>query len=72
MAERKKTPTIEESFRMLDEMVKELERDDIALEESFRIYEEGMKLLRNVNGRIDQVEKKMKQITGDGEEEVFE
>ena len=72
MAERKKTPTIEESFRMLDEMVKELERDDIALEESFRIYEEGMKLLRNVNGRIDQVEKKMKQITGDGGEEAFE
>lgn len=72
MADNEKTPTIEESFRMLDEMVKNLERDDIELEESFRIYEEGMKLLKNVNSRIDQVEKKMKQITEGGGEEAFE
>ena len=68
----KKEQTIEESFARLDEMVKKMDSEDIPLEESFRLYEEGMKLLRNVNGRIDQVEKKMKQITGDGGEEVFE
>lgn len=61
MAE-KKEKSIEESFRMLDEMVKKLEDEDLPLEDSFRTYEEGMKLLKEVNGRIDTVEKKMQKI----------
>ncbi len=63
----KKEMTIEESFETLDEMVKKLESDTISLEESFRIYEEGMKLVKVVSGRIDEVEKKMQLIEDNGE-----
>ena len=68
----KKEMTIEESFAALDEMVKKLESDKISLEESFRLYEEGMKLVKDVSGRIELVEKKMQIIAGNGETEDFE
>ena len=68
----KKEMTIEESFARLDEMVKALESDGISLEESFKLYEEGMKLLRDVNGRIDEVEKKIRKVEEDGTTEDFE
>lgn len=68
----KKKMTIEESFAALDDMVKKLESDKISLEESFRLYEEGMKLVKDVSGRIELVEKKMQIIAGNGETEDFE
>jgi exodeoxyribonuclease VII small subunit len=64
--------TIEESFARLDEMVRALESDEISLEDSFTLYEEGMKLLRDVNGRIDEVEKKIRKVEEDGTTEDFE
>ena len=68
----KKKMTIEESFAKLDEMVRALESDEISLEDSFTLYEEGMKLLRDVNGRIDEVEKKIRKVEEDGTMEDFE
>ena len=68
----KKKMTIEESFEKLDEMVRMLESDEVSLEESFKLYEEGMKLLRDVNGRIDEVEKKIRLVEEDGSTEEFE
>ena len=68
----KKKMTIEESFAKLDEMVRALESDEISREDSFTLYEEGMKLLRDVNGRIDEVEKKIRKVEEDGTTEDFE
>ena len=68
----KKKMTIEERFAKLDEMVRALESDEISLEDSFTLYEEGMKLLRDVNGRIDEVEKKIRKVEEDGTTEDFE
>lgn len=59
--------SIEETFKDLDVMVEKLESDDISLEESFKLYEEGMTLLKDLNGRIDRVEKKMQQIDENGQ-----
>ena len=47
-------------------MVKRLESEDVPLEESFRLYQEGMKLLKDVSGRIMTYEKKMQVLSGDG------
>ena len=58
--------TIEESFAVLDGMVEDLESDDISLEDSFHIYEKGMKLLKELNARIDRVEKQMQLIDEEG------
>lgn len=69
MEEEKKELTVEESFARLDEMVRQMDSDEISLEESFLLYEEGMKLLLEVGGKIDAVEKKMKALMPDGEEE---
>ncbi|MDO4804222.1 MAG: exodeoxyribonuclease VII small subunit [Lachnospiraceae bacterium] len=60
MEEEKKEMTIEQSFAKLEGMVKALDSDDITLEDSFKIYEEGMKLIKDVSGRIDLVEKKIR------------
>lgn len=64
--QKKNEPTLEESFRRLDEIAARLEEKDISLEESFQLYKEGMELLKTCSGTIDQVEKKMLQISSDG------
>ncbi len=51
--------TLESSMAELEEVMRELEREDITLEESFSLYNTGMKLLKNCNDAIDKVEKKL-------------
>lgn len=58
--------TLEDAFGRLDRVVEALESREISLEDSFRIYQEGMKLLRLCNEKIDQVEKKILVINGEG------
>lgn len=63
--------TLEESFARLDELVQRLEDRDIPLEESFSLYKQGMDLLKSCSEKIDTVEKKMLEITEDGEIHEF-
>lgn len=58
--------TLEEAFAKLDTVVEALESRDISLEDSFRTYQEGMNLLKLCNDKIDQVEKKILVMNGDG------
>ena len=58
--------TLEDAFGRLDQMVEALESREISLEDSFRIYQEGMNLLKLCNEKIDQVEKKILVINGEG------
>ena len=66
-ADEKKELTLEESFQRLDELIARLEDREIPLEDSFAIYKEGMDLLKSSREKIDTVEKKMLQISEDGE-----
>ena len=59
---------MESRQKLLDEMG----RDGVTLEESFACYEKGIRLLRQVNERIDRVEKKVQMLTEDGTLEAFE
>ena len=59
--------TLEESFGELDRIVRLLEGTDISLEESFKLYEEGMKLVKSCNDKIDKVEKKVQVLSDEGE-----
>lgn len=63
--------TLEESFARLDALVQRLEDRDIPLEESFSLYKQGMDLLKSCSEKIDTVEKKMLEITEDGEIHEF-
>ena len=67
----KKELTLEESFQRLDELIAKLEDREIPLEESFAVYKEGMDLLKSSREKIDTVEKKMLQISEDGEFSEF-
>ena len=67
----KKELTLEESFQRLDELIAKLEDREIPLEELFAVYKEGMDLLKSSREKIDTVEKKMLQISEDGELSEF-
>ena len=59
--------TVAESFELLDKIAAELEKEDTGIEESFRLYQQGMNLLKDVSGRIENYEKKMQILNDDGE-----
>ena len=59
--------SIEQSLETLEELLGKLESEDTPIEESFRLYEKGMKLVKDINGRLDRVEKKMIILEEDGD-----
>ena len=63
MSDNKKT--IEEMLEEVDGIIDSLESGDIPLEDSFKIYEKGMKSIREINARIDKVEKKIIELDAD-------
>ena len=65
------TPSLEELFDNLQEVVDQLENEDVSLEESFRLYNEGMILLKKCNETIDTVEKKVMVLDENGETHEF-
>lgn len=64
----KEERSIEESFDMLDELIERLESGEESLEESFRNYEEGMKLIKNCNKKIEKIEKQILILSGESED----
>ena len=66
MANKKEERTLKEMLKILDEQIKQLESEDISLEDSFLVYEQGMKLIKECNEKIDRVEKKVLEINAEG------
>ena len=64
MEETNKT-TLEEDFKKLESLLKEMEREDIGIEDAFAKYAEGMQLIKICNEKIDRVEKKVMQLSDD-------
>ena len=64
--------SIEDAFARLQEILGRMEEDGITLEESFAGYEEGMKLLKYCNEKIDRVEKQVQKMNAEGQLEDFE
>lgn len=63
---------IREIFGQLDEVVRDMEKEDVSLEASFDLYHKGMDLLKLCNEKIDRIEKKMIMLDDEGEEHGFE
>lgn len=70
MSEEKKF-SIEEAFDKLDDTIKKMESEDVTLEESFSLYKNGMELIENCSKEIDLVEKKVLELSGNGETHEF-
>ena len=64
--------TLEEDFKKLDRLLSEMENDSIGIEEAFEKYTQGMRLVKQCNERIDQVEKKVKLLSDNLNTEDFE
>ncbi len=64
--------TIEDSINELEELVDRLEDDATTLEDSFKIYEQGIKMVKSINSRIDKVEKKLQILDEEEPEDIGE
>jgi len=64
--ERQEEFRLEEAFDKIEKLLEKLNDREVSLEESFALYQEGMKLLKQCNEKIDRVEKQMLQIDEEG------
>ncbi len=67
-----KETTLEEDFERMEELLRQMESEEIGIEEAFSKYEEGIKLVKACNEKIDRVEKKVKTLSDDLKTEDFE
>ncbi|MNJ93476.1 Exodeoxyribonuclease 7 small subunit [compost metagenome] len=56
----------EKKLGRLEEIVQKMERGDLALDESLKLFEEGVKLSRECNQRLNEAEAKVKILTSVG------
>ncbi len=62
--------TFEKGLVRLEELVHELESDDLNLDKSLELFEEGIKLTRSLNKKLDEAEKKLEVLSKDPEGEL--
>lgn len=54
--------TFEESMSRLEQIVRSMERRDVALEESLKLFQEGTELVRNCQKLLDEAQLQVKKI----------
>ncbi|MFC1476064.1 exodeoxyribonuclease VII small subunit [Candidatus Zixiibacteriota bacterium] len=59
-----------EAVQRLEEIVKKLEQDEVALEESSELFEEGVKLAKFCSRRLNEAETKIEQLSRNGRDEL--
>ena len=67
--------TFEENMGRLEQIVRAMERGDVALEESLKLFQEGTELVRNCGKLLDEAELQVKKVmtdsSGNPVEEAF-
>ena len=58
----KKKITFEESMTRLEQIVRSMERGDVALEESLKLFREGTELVRSCQKLLDEAQMQVKTI----------
>ena len=54
--------TFEENMRRLEQIVRAMERGDVALEESLKLFQEGTELVRSCGKLLDDAELQVKMV----------
>ncbi|MDI9484535.1 MAG: exodeoxyribonuclease VII small subunit [Bacillota bacterium] len=62
----------EEALARLEEIVRSLEQGEVGLDEALVLFEEGVKLARFCNNKLDQAEAKIEIMLNEGQIETFE
>ena len=57
-----KNMTFEQSMQRLEQIVRSMERGDVALEESLKLFQEGTELVRNCNQLLENAQLQVKKI----------
>lgn len=57
--------TFEENIQRLEQIVRAMERGDVALEESLKLFQEGTELVRSCGKLLDDAEMQIKKIVSD-------
>ncbi|CAN5372916.1 hypothetical protein BH09MYX1_BH09MYX1_56150 [soil metagenome] len=60
----KRDPSFEQSMSRLAKIVEELEKGELSLEESLGLFEEGVKLSRAAQTRLDAAAQKVEKLLG--------
>ncbi len=58
--------TFEENMQRLEQIVRAMERGDVALEESLKLFQEGTELVRSCGKLLDDAQMQVKKIMTDG------
>lgn len=64
--------TFEESMKQLEEIVEELESGNLPLEKTLKKFEEGVKLSKACNKKLDEIEQKVTILTKDSNGDIKE
>lgn len=59
--------TFESSMARLEQIVRQMETGDVALEESMKLFQEGTELVKKCGAILDQAELQITMITSDSE-----
>jgi len=59
--------TFEENMQRLEQIVRAMERGDVALEESLKLFQEGTELVRSCGKLLDEAELQVKKIMTDAD-----
>jgi len=62
---RPRTNDFEKSFQQLEKIVQRLESEELPIDESLELFEEGIRLSRFCNQKLEEVEKKIELILAD-------
>ena len=58
-----KKPTFEENMQRLEQIVRTMEKGEVALEESLKLFQEGTELVRACGKLLDEAELQVSKIT---------
>ena len=58
-------PKFEASMKRLEEIVDKMEQGELSLDESLKLFEEGIKLSRSLNKRLDEAERRVEELLRD-------
>ncbi len=64
----KENKSFETSLKRLEALTKKLESEDITLDESLQIFEEGIKLVKFLQAKLNETERKVEILVKDAEE----